>query len=303
MEHWWGRAAMRSRRGLSLVAVITIVVTPVRREPALREKRARRAGPRSAEGGEPEGAGGGAASGPEEDALVAALKRDAILHPDDAETHYRLGLALRAARRRPESVASFERAAALGPTRDRLLDLGVAYTDVSALRRGGDGVPAPAGGISRRRRRSAQPGEHLPSPRRVRGGDRAVPAGAFVESPLPLRVVPPRAHAEVRRARRGGARRLQRVLELTPANEREQAARVDALYQLGSMELARGKALSAEAYFAEVTKVAPAHRGAHWGRAQALLRLDRKDEARQEIDAHTRLLAERAPTGPSATAP
>ena len=69
------------------------------------------------------------------------------------------------------------------------------------------------------------------------------------------------------------------------------------------MDLARGKTASAEAFFAEVTRVSPAHRGAHGGRAQALMRLGRSDDAKKEIDAHARLLAEGAPTGPSASDP
>jgi len=303
MEHWWGRAVARSRRGLLLVAVITIGMTlgPARAG-AAGEARAP-AVPRSAEGGEPEGAGGGAASGTEEDALVAALKHDAILHPDDAETHYRLGLALRAARRRPESVASFERAAALGPTRDRLLDLGVAYTDVSrfgeaetAYRRLLAGSPADADALLNLANISLRRGAFEAAIEQYRQALSSNPRYLFAWYHLGHTLKFVGRAAEARDA-------YKRVLELTPANEREQAARVDALYQLGSMELARGKALSAEAYFAEVTRIAPAHHGAHWGRAQALLRLDRKDEARQEIDAHTRLLAERAPTGPSATTP
>src|SRR5262245_11785832 len=293
MTNLGGRSAERSLGWLPLLAALVIVDACL---PALAGSGEAVPSPPMMESGvEPDA---------RDDAAIAALKRELVLRPEDAELNYRLGLALRQARRRTESVPFFERAVTIGPaTRARLLDLGVAYSDVSrfadaesAYRRLLAGTPADPDALGNLANVSLRRGEFAAAIDLYKQAVAAQPR--YLHGWYHL------GHTLKFVGRTDEARdAYAKVLELTPATEREQAARIDALYQIGSMDLARGRTKSAEAYFQQVVKASPSHRAAHWGLAQALLRQGRTEEARVAIETHARLLAERPPTGPSASVP
>jgi Flp pilus assembly protein TadD len=206
-------------------------------------------------------------------------------------------------RRRPESLPHFEKAVAIGPaTRGRLLDLGVAYSDVSRFEE------AEAAYTRLLALSPGDPDAYLNlANNAVRRGqfDRGIElfGRAIAVSPDFLFAHYHLGHTLKFLGRRAPAEaEYQKVLGLPAKTPREAMARVDALYQIGSMDLAGGDAARAEGRFAEVIRVAPDHIAAHWGRAQALLRLGRNEEARAEIETHSRLLARRMPSGPAASA-
>lgn len=244
---------------------------------------------------------------PGSSALKAAIDRlERVLEqrPLDGEAHYRLGLALRGAKRRPDSVLHFEKAVEIGPaTRERLLDLAVAYSDVSRFT-DAESVYERVFAIAPQ---DADAYHNLANIA-VRRGDltKAVPLfrKAIAINPRYLHAYYVLGHTLKMLGRPDEAyEAYAKVLELDPADEREQLARVDALYQIATIDLARGDDARAERRLGEVIRAVPDHRSAHWGRAQALLRLGRSEEARIEIQTHARVTASRpAPAGPMGAA-
>ncbi len=93
----------------------------------------------------------------------------------------------------------------------------------------------------------------------------------------------------------------QRAAQLTPADTRDQNARVDALYQLADLELLRGEPERAEKLLAQFLQIVPDHPTAHYTRAQALIQLGRPEEADAELAIHMEHLSQRQPSSPAAT--
>jgi tetratricopeptide (TPR) repeat protein len=235
---------------------------------------------------------------------IAALRARVERNPQSALAQYRLALALRREGRRPESVGHFEAAARIGPeTPDLLLDLGVAYTDVSRFE---DAQGA------YERMLALSPGNpkayHNLANLAFRQGefDRAI--GLYSKA---VSADPQFLHAYYRLAatlkftgRHSEAYAAYRkVIDMTPKSFREQKARIDSLYQVGAIYIARRDYVRADVLLQEVLKVAPDHPRAHYARAQALIQLGKMDEAQRELEIHAALLEQNPPPGPVATAP
>ncbi len=233
------------------------------------------------------------------DALEAAVRRN----PNDPASQYRLALALRGADRRADAFPHFVAASELAPpSSDLLLDLGIAYSDVGRY----DDAEK-----TYRRLITLDPSNaralHNMGNLALRRGDAKEAADwygrAVAARPAYLLAQYHLAYTQKFLGRYDDAMATyMAVLKSEPSSGREQAARTDSLYQMASIELARGAPARAEALLAEVVKIAPDHPSAHYARGQALRQLGRDDEARAEFAEHMKILASRPMGGASAGA-
>ena len=239
----------------------------------------------------------------EAQAAVSALELAVARNPVNAEAHYRLGLVLRRVGRKAEALEHLERTVQLGPvTPDKLLDLGVAYADLSRF---------PEAEEAYQRLLAVSPGDakalHNLGNIALRRGefDKAIDLyrKAIVSRPDYLIAFYHLGHALkfVKRYDEAAAA-YKKVIGLTPANQREQDARTDCLYQLASIDLIHGQAERAAKTLSEVVRIAPNHPFAHYVLARALLQLGREEEAKREMDAHMKLLESHPAEAPAATA-
>ncbi len=91
------------------------------------------------------------------------------------------------------------------------------------------------------------------------------------------------------------------ILEMPPQNASEQRTYVDAAQRAAATALALGDPAQAESLLSQLLQAHPDHAEARYTRAQALMQLGREDEARRELEAHARLLADRKPTSAAAS--
>src|SRR4029453_3260711 len=108
MRDRWGRAAARSLGGPPLATVIAIVWVSMSARAGAGEVSPVPGSASSAASVTAPSAGDAVQDEAREDAAVEALRREVARSPNDADANYRLGLALRRAHRRPESVPYFE---------------------------------------------------------------------------------------------------------------------------------------------------------------------------------------------------
>ena len=84
----------------------------------------------------------------------------------------------------------------------------------------------------------------------------------------------------------------EKILTLRPKNSRDQLAMIESMYGMGSINLTRQDYEIAEKQLAQVTRIMPQHRSAHWARAQALIQLGRHEEAQEALQAHVGTLVD-----------
>lgn len=91
------------------------------------------------------------------------------------------------------------------------------------------------------------------------------------------------------------------ILEMRPSNASEQRTYHDAVQKAANCALALGKPAEAENLLSQLLEVEPNRAEARYARAQALMQLGRQEEARQELEVHAKLLAERKATSAAAS--
>lgn len=238
-----------------------------------------------------------------EQAGLAALRKAVEQSPDDAVAHQQLGRGLRDARMRDASIAAFERAYELAPDNPRIqLDLAIAYASVARLDDADEiyrileRTPATrALALHNRGNLALRKSEFERAAELYRAAIEIKPD--YMLAYYHLGTVLERLDQPAEAYRTYG-----QVLELEPPQDPTLlGGYVDALYRMGKLDLKMGATERAARLLAELVAAYPDHPNAHYQYGQALLRLDRPEEAEREIAKHMEIMARQKPQGPVAT--
>jgi len=210
--------------------------------------------------------------------------------PSDAQAHRRLGVALRRSGQIDEAFEHLEQATRLAPDDPGiLLSLGTAY---SGERRPGEAqttylrllevAPDHAVAMNNLGNLALRRGDETAAIDWYRRAAEADPQYLLARHRLAEQL---KYHGRFDEA----YPEYERILEMQPKDARERIAQVESLYAMGAISLAREDFELAERQLSRVVQNVPNHRSAHWSRAQALIQLDRQDEAQQELEVHMRI--------------
>jgi tetratricopeptide (TPR) repeat protein len=231
------------------------------------------------------------------------LEDEVRRNPDNPESLHTLAVALHHAGRRDEALEHLEKLVQIKPDARHLIELGVAYASVSR--------PAEAEDAFNRalEKSIGHPValHHLANLARTRGDT----AGAIslyrqaVESDPEYLM----AHFHLAEALRESRqleeayRSYERVVNLRPEVTLEVQAFDAALLQLAGLDLQMGAPERAVEFLNVLVEAVPDHATAHFLLGQALMALNREEEARQQLEIHQTLAARRTGTQPTASDP
>jgi tetratricopeptide (TPR) repeat protein len=229
----------------------------------------------------------------EEHPDLIALREQVAAEPDNATAHRRLGVALRHTGKSEEAFQYLTRATELAPDDiSARLSLGIAYaaehrlTEAEAAYRhilGLEPQHAKAlhnlGNVAMRRGNEE---EAIALYRRATEADpEYIAAYLKLADLLKYHGRPDEAYPV-----------YEKILTLKPQGSRDQLAMIESMYGMGAINLTRQEYETAEKQLAQVTRIMPQHRSAHWARAQALIQLGRHEEAQEALQAHVGTLVD-----------
>ena len=231
---------------------------------------------------------GQAGGGPSIEELFQGIERN----PSDPDAHHRLALALHGAGRRDEAVTHFEILAELRPAQAHLVELGVAYASVNR--------PDDAEATFRRVLETAPEHpvvlHHLGNLARGRGDTNgAIELYRQAIKSEPNYLIAQFNLAEtLRQAMKyeDAYRGYETVVGMEPKGNPELQAFDQSLFQLGMLDLQMGATERAVQFFEALLQTVPDHPEAHLALGQALMKLGRQEEARDQVEIHQRLAAQ-----------
>ena len=211
--------------------------------------------------------------------------------PGNADKHMILGQALTQAHFHDEAIAQFQRAAELDSDFRRLLDLGIAYTFAARLDQAAEVYEKVL-----RLSPDLPVALHNLGNLALRRGDHAKAIDYFNRA---LAQQPKYLLAQIHLAdslKASGRFReaygaYEKVLAIEPANPREAGAVVDALYELGSLDLKMGAHVRAKEFLEEVIRLSPEHDRVYYAYGQVMLQLGHPDAAQKAFDKHVQIQA------------
>lgn len=223
--------------------------------------------------------------------LLATVER----RPDDAAANRELAHALRGLERTADSVYYFERAAALDPGPQSLLELALAYAAVSrgeeaeaTYRRLLEQVPNHAIALHNLGNLAMKRGSTPEAARWYGAAVQARPDYLLAWFHLGEALNQGGRYREAYRA-------YERALELEPSNADELSAYDDSLYRLASLDMMMGATDRAEQMLEALLEANPGHHAANYAYAQLLLAQGREAEAQRALERHAEVMAN-APT-------
>jgi tetratricopeptide (TPR) repeat protein len=228
---------------------------------------------------------------------IDALRRSWEADPENAETQRRLAIALYDAGQREEAIELFEVVVEHQASIGNLLNLGRAYTRVSR---------SPEAEAVYRRVLEASPSHpvalHSLGNLALRRGEADEAAGYYREA---TKAKPDYTLAWFhlgRALKEGGEYReayetFAHVLDLRPKTPQEAEFHRDALYEMAALDITMGAHANAAELLARLILADPGHRKAHYAYGQALMHLDRVEEAQQQFQLHMEILARQKTSG------
>jgi len=232
---------------------------------------------------------------------LAQLEQVVAANPDDTEALHALAVALHTEGRREEALTAFERLVEVKPDTRHLIELGVAY---ASLARVDDAENA----FKRALESSIGHPVALHHLGNLAAGRGDLPSAislyrqAVESDPQYLM-----AHFHLADALhqtgqfKDAYRSYDQVIVLDPKVELERQAFDAALLQMAGLDIKMGATERAVGLLEVLVAAVPDHPTAHLLLGQALMGLDRQDEARQELELHQRLAAQQTGSTPSGT--